>query len=147
MTNKNRTAIAPTYTIKNSKAKNSHSSMNKNMDVATKHRIREIIECRGVLIKTTTEELIKMIKDKNIKEILIWLAAILVMKEGFEPSTLGLWPQHSTYWTISFFQLHVPVQLPCYDFIQITDFIIDSNSKSSNEINSLHVTGGVYKAK
>lgn len=47
------------------------------------------------------------------------------MKEGFEPPTLGLWFQSSNqlnYFIL--FQLHVPVQLPCYDFIQIINFSI-----------------------
>ena len=47
------------------------------------------------------------------------------MKEGFEPPTLGLWFQSSNqlnYFIL--FQLHVPVQLPCYDFIQITNFLM-----------------------
>ena len=31
---------------------------------------------------------------------------------------------------ILFFQLHVPVQLPCYDFIQITNFSMDLSKTS-----------------
>ena len=48
------------------------------------------------------------------------------MKEGFEPPTLGLWFQRSNqlnYFIL--FQLHVPVQLPCYDFIQIINLSMD----------------------
>ena len=44
------------------------------------------------------------------------------------------------------FQRHVPVPLPCYDFIQIANLSIDLLIKSSSETNFLHVTGGVYKA-
>ena len=42
------------------------------------------------------------------------------------------------------FQLHVPVQLPCYDFIQITSFYW-AILKLSNQTDFLQVTGGVYK--
>jgi hypothetical protein len=58
------------------------------------------------------------------------------MKEGVEPSKPNF----------HFFQLHVPVQLPCYDFIQITNFSMDLTLKPSSKTDSLHVTGGVYKA-
>ena len=80
------------------------------------------------------------------------------MKKGLEPLTLGLWFQCSNqlnYFIL--FQLHVPVQLPCYDFIQIINFsmvfhklkneILALWLKTSNKTNFLHVTGGVYKAE
>ena len=88
------------------------------------------------------------------------------MKKGFEPSFSWFKTQETILPTKIFhlFQLHVPVQLPCYDFIQITNFFnelmflffLDKNKnlniriknfKFSSKINFLHVTGGVYKAK
>ena len=44
------------------------------------------------------------------------------MKEGFEPPHLDYDSNVLTNWTISFCSSYVPVQLPCYDFIQIINF-------------------------
>ena len=49
------------------------------------------------------------------------------MKKGFEPSFSWFKTQETILPTKIFhlFQLHVPVQLPCYDFIQIAIFSIN----------------------
>ena len=44
------------------------------------------------------------------------------MKKGFEPYKLKLQILMFPSWNSHLFQLHVPVQLPCYDFIQIANF-------------------------
>ena len=56
--------------------------------------------------------------------------------EGFEPSifrikneSLTIWPYPNNiqmYVLIFLFQPHVPVRLPCYDFIPVMNFIIIS---------------------
>lgn len=46
---------------------------------------------------------------------------------------------------------HLPVRIPCYDFILVTDPTVDIrflkkvNNLSSGQDGSQHVTGGVYK--
>ena len=49
-------------------------------------------------------------------------------------------------------QPHVPVRLPCYDFVPVADFILDAclpkvGAAASNAADSHDVTGGVYKAR
>lgn len=49
-------------------------------------------------------------------------------------------------------QPHLPVGLPCYDFIPVIGLALDSSplavkSKSSGKTNSHDVTGGVYKTR
>ena len=49
-------------------------------------------------------------------------------------------------------QPHVPVRLPCYDFIPVIDFTVASGPlavilPSSGKTNSHDVTGGVYKTR
>ena len=49
-------------------------------------------------------------------------------------------------------QPHLPVGLPCYDFIPVIGLALDSSllaveSESSGETNSHDVTGGVYKTR
>ncbi len=49
-------------------------------------------------------------------------------------------------------QPHVPVRLPCYDFVPVTDFILDAclpkvGSAASDAADFHDVTGGVYKAR
>ncbi len=49
-------------------------------------------------------------------------------------------------------QPHVPVRLPCYDFVPVADFILDAclpkvGAAASDAADSHDVTGGVYKAR
>ena len=49
-------------------------------------------------------------------------------------------------------QPHVPVRLPCYDFVPVADFILDAclpkvGAAASDASDSHDVTGGVYKAR
>jgi len=49
-------------------------------------------------------------------------------------------------------QPHLPVGLPCYDFILVIDFTLMTSfltvkSATSGKTNSSDVTGGVYKAR
>ena len=49
-------------------------------------------------------------------------------------------------------QPHLPIGLPCYDFIPVISFTLDASllavkSAASGETNSHDVTGGVYKAR
>ena len=43
---------------------------------------------------------------------------------------------------------HVPVRIPCYDFVPITGFTLGSNKLDTSGTPSFHdVTGGVYKTR
>ena len=45
-------------------------------------------------------------------------------------------------------QPHLPVRLPCYDFTPLTEPTLNRGlPRSSGQINSGGVTGGVYKAR
>ncbi len=49
-------------------------------------------------------------------------------------------------------QPHVPVRLPCYDFVPVADFILDAclpkvGAAALDAADSHDVTGGVYKAR
>jgi len=49
-------------------------------------------------------------------------------------------------------QAQVPLRLPCYDFVPVTDFTVGGclqkvSAPTSSKINSHDVTGGVYKAR
>ena len=49
-------------------------------------------------------------------------------------------------------QPHVPVRLPCYDFVPVTDFTLDAClpkvGAAASDASDFHdVTGGVYKAR
>ena len=53
---------------------------------------------------------------------------------------------------LEFFQPHLPVRLPCYDFTPVTNWTLDTSPQMvriiSSGITSFHgVTGGVYKAR
>ena len=91
-TNKNKTAIAPTYTIINKKAKNSHSSKSKMPDDEIKLKTKQITECTEFCKIITDKELTtnKIEKKKNITFEFITVLIFVLMKEGFEPTSFGL---------------------------------------------------------
>jgi hypothetical protein len=66
-TNKNRTAIAPTYIIKNIKGRYSTSRRKRMQEISQKHRIKKRIEKIGFLERTTIalEIIPKTLNKKN----------------------------------------------------------------------------------
>ena len=44
-------------------------------------------------------------------------------------------------------QPQVPLRLPCYDFIPVTDYTLGTFCMTSGAISFHDVTGGVYKAR
>ena len=72
------------------------------------------------------------------------------------------WRRHDTWWNLEseiqrlprkeVIQPHLPVQLPCYDFVPVISptfggSVLAVRSPTSGVANSHDVTGGVYKAR
>ena len=67
ITNKNKTAIAPTYIIKKSKAKNSHSNKNSNPDAEIKLKTKKSTEWIELFDIIIHKELINKKKENITK--------------------------------------------------------------------------------
>ena len=87
-TNKNSTAIAPTYIIKKRKAKNSQLISNKIKEEEIKHNIRLTMACIVFFSETTKKEDNKSKKHKKLK--INFINIYDLMKERLELSTFRL---------------------------------------------------------